>query len=551
MLRLENKISLYITICLVLFSIHSCEKDFTSIDSDVINSENAVNFETKSIEYPILTYTKRVDPVQSNNLPSFLLGYYNHPVFGESSSSFVGQMVPENYSPEFGENPVLDSVILTIPYFSRGVETSDEDDITYELDSVYGDDPIKLSIYRNNFFLRSFDPYGEFDDTQKYYSNGSLSDIESINQSQLEGDLLFEIDEFVPNASQINLTELDTLDEPFVSQKIAPALRVRLDDPNNEYWQNLIFANEGNPELSNENNFKEFFRGVYLKVESLSSEGSIMLLNLASSNTNITVHYTSDTPITSESDTDNIDEITTYQNDYVLNFSGVLLNVFNNSYSIDISNSDEVNGDEKIYLKGGEGYVGLVDLFNGTVEDEMGEDLNAFEHFKNFFYDEISDSPLKLINEAYIEFYVDQELNLENEPDRIFLYNYEQNTSLIDYFLDQSVSPTTINAKINHLEPLKRVDDDPEGQGIKYKVRITEHLNNIILRDSTNAQLGLGVINNIAATAFFKILDQNEEDIQLASGTILSHKGTVLHGNQSAEEDKRPKIKIYYTEPED
>ena len=551
MLKPENKISLYIIICLVLFSIYSCEKDFTSIDSDVINSENAVNFETKSIEYPILTHTKRVDPVQSNNLPSFLLGYYNHPVFGESSSSFVGQMVPENYSPEFGESPVLDSVILTIPYFSRGVETSDEDDITYELDSVYGDDPIKLSIYRNNFFLRSFDPYGEFDDTQKYYSNGSLSDIESINQSQLEGDLLFEIDEFVPDASQINLTELDTLDEPFVSQKIAPALRVRLDDPNNEYWQNLIFANEGNPELSNENNFKEFFRGLYLKTESLSSEGSIMLLNLASSNTNITVHYTSDTPITSETDTDNIDEITTYQNDYVLNFSGVLLNVFNNNYSLDLSNSNEVNGDEKIYLKGGEGYVGLVDLFNGTVENEMGEDVDAFDHFKSFFYDEISDSPLKLINEAYIEFYVDQELNLENEPDRIFLYNYEQNTSLIDYFLDQSVSTTTINAKINHLEPLKRVDDEPEGQGIKYKVRITEHLNNIILRDSTNARLGLGVINNIAATAFFKILDENEEDIQLASGVILSHKGTVLHGNQSNQMDKRPKIKIYYTEPED
>jgi len=551
MLKPENKISLYIIICLVLFSIYSCEKDFTSIDSDVINSENAVNFETKSIEYPILTHTKRVDPVQSNNLPSFLLGYYNHPVFGESSSSFVGQMVPENYSPEFGESPVLDSVILTIPYFSRGVETSDEDDITYELDSVYGDNPIKLSIYRNNFFLRSFDPYGEFDDTQKYYSNGSLSDIESINQSQLEGDLLFEIDDFVPDASQINLTELDTLDVPFVSQKIAPALRVRLDDPNNEYWQNLIFANEGNPELSNENNFKEFFRGLYIKVESLSSEGSIMLLNLASSNTNITVHYTSDTPITSETDTDNIDEITTYQNDYVLNFSGVLLNVFNNNYSLDLSNSNEVNGDEKIYLKGGEGYVGLVDLFNGTVEDEVGEDVDAFDHFKSFFYDEISDSPLKLINEAYIEFYVDQELNLENEPDRIFLYNYEQNTSLIDYFLDQSVSTTTINAKINHLEPLKRVDDEPEGQGIKYKVRITEHLNNIILRDSTNARLGLGVINNIAATAFFKILDENEEDIQLASGVILSHKGTVLHGNQSNQMDKRPKIKIYYTEPED
>ena len=551
MFKSSNRVSLCLVICLVLICAQSCEKDFTSIDSDVINSENAINFETSSIEYPIVTHSKIVDPVQSNNLPSFLLGYNNHAIYGESTSSFVGQMVPDQYSPDFGDNIVLDSVVLTIPYFSRGVETSDEDDITYELDSVYGGSPIKLSIYRNNFFLRSFDPYGGFDDIQKYYSNGSLSDLESISQGQLEGELLFEIDDFSPSASQINLTELDTLGDTFVSQKIAPALRFRLDTPNDNYWQNLIFENENDPVLNTENNFKEFFRGLYIKVEGMNSEGSMILLNLASTNTNLTIHYTSDTPITSETDTGNIDDITSYQNDYVLNFSGVLLNIFDNNFSIDVSSSDEVNGDENIYLKGGEGYVGMVDLFNGTVENEMGDQVDAFDHFKSFFYDDISESPLKLINEAYIEFYVNQDLNLENEPDRIFLYNYEQNTSLIDYFIDQSVSSTTINAKINHLEPLQRVDDDPEGQGIKYKIRITEHLNNIILRDSTNARLGLGVINDITATSFFSILNDSEEDVELVSGTILSHKGTILHGNQSQQEDKRPKIKIYYTEPED
>ena len=551
MFKSSNRVSLCLVICLVLICAQSCEKDFTSIDSDVINSENAINFETSSIEYPIVTHSKIVDPVQSNNLPSFLLGYNNHAIYGESTSSFVGQMVPDQYSPDFGDNVVLDSVVLTIPYFSRGVETSDEDDITYELDSVYGGSPIKLSIYRNNFFLRSFDPYGGFDDIQKYYSNGSLSDLESISQGQLEGELLFEIDDFSPSASQINLTELDTLGDTFVSQKIAPALRFRLDTPNDNYWQNLIFENENDPVLNTENNFKEFFRGLYIKVEGINSEGSMILLNLASTNTNLTIHYTSDTPITSETDTGNIDDITSYQNDYVLNFSGVLLNIFDNNFSIDVSSSDEVNGDENIYLKGGEGYVGMVDLFNGTVENEMGDQVDAFDHFKSFFYDDISESPLKLINEAYIEFYVNQDLNLENEPDRIYLYNYEQNTSLIDYFIDQSVSSTTINAKINHLEPLQRVDDDPEGQGIKYKIRITEHLNNIILRDSANARLGLGVINDIAATSFFSILNDSEEDVELVSGTILSHKGTILHGNQSQQEDKRPKIKIYYTEPED
>ena len=551
MFKSSNRVSLYLVICLVLLCTQSCEKDFTSIDSDVINSDNAINFETSSIEYPIVTHSKIVDPVQSNNLPSFLLGYDNHAIYGESTSSFLGQMVPDQYSPDFGDNVVLDSVVFTIPYFSRGVETSDEDDITYELDSVYGGSPIKLSIYRNNFFLRSFDPYGGFDDTQKYYSNGSLSDLESISQGQLEGELLFEINNFSPNASQINLTEVDTSGVTFVSQKIAPALRFRLDTPDDDYWQNLIFENETDPVLNNENNFKEFFRGLYIKVEGINSEGSMMLLNLASTNTNLTIHYTSDTPITSETDTGSVDEITSYQNDYVINFSGILLNIFDNNFSIDVSSSDEVNGDENIYLKGGEGYVGMVDLFNGTVENEMGDQVDAFDHFKSFFYDDISESPLKLINEAYIEFYVNQDLNLENEPDRIFLYNYEQNTSLIDYFIDQSVSSTTINAKINHLEPLQRVDDDPEGQGIKYKIRITEHLNNIILRDSTNARLGLGVINDIAATSFFSILNDGEEDVELASGTILSHKGTILHGNQSQQEDKRPKIKIYYTEPED
>ena len=551
MFKSSNRVSLYLVICLVLICAQSCEKDFTSIDSDVINSDNAINFETNSIEYPIVMHSKIVDPVQSNNLPSFLLGYNNHATYGESTSSFLGQMVPDQYSPDFGDNVVLDSVVLTIPYFSRGVETSDEDDITYELDSVYGGSPIKLSIYRNNFFLRSFDPYGEFDDIQKYYSNGSLSDSESISQGQLEGELLFEIGDFAPNASQINLTEVDTLGDTFVSQKIAPALRFRLDTPDDDYWQNLIFENENDPVLNNENNFKEFFRGLYVKVEGINSEGSMMLLNLASTNTNLTIHYTSDTPITSETDTGNIDDITSYQNDYVINFSGVLLNIFDNNFSIDVSSSDEVNGDENIYLKGGEGYIGMVDLFNGTVENEMGDQVDAFDHFKSFFYDDISESPLKLINEAYIEFYVNQNLNLENEPDRIYLYNYEQNTSLIDYFIDQSVSSTTINAKINHLEPLQRVDDDPEGQGIKYKIRITEHLNNIILRDSTNARLGLGVINDIAATSFFSILNEGEEVVELASGTILSHKGTILHGNQSQQEDKRPKIKIYYTEPED
>ena len=539
-----------IKIIVILLAFVSCEKDFASFDSEVINSDNAINFSTNSVEYSLTTQSEMVNPVQTNNLPSFLLGSYNHPQYGRSNSSFVGQMVPSEYNHDFGDNVVLDSVVLTIPYFSRGIDTSEEGDITYEIDSVYGDDPIKISVYRNNFFFRTFDPFSDFDTSQSYYSNGSLSVEEIIDGTQLEGELLFEIDDFTPSAEQINLTEIDTAGNPYVAQRIAPALRFKLNNPNDNFWETNFFENEGNQVLTNEPNFKEFFRGLYIKVES-NSNGSIMLLNFASSNTKLTIHYTSDNTNIGDSDTGSVDEIETNQHEYEMNFSGNLINLFDNENPIDVGLIDQTNGNENIYLRGGEGIITTLDLFSGSITNDNGEEMSEFDHFKQFFYDDISDEPIRIVNEAYIEFFVNQNFANDDEPERIYIYNYEQNTALIDYFLDQSVSSLTINAKINHLEPLVR-DSLDNDKGIKYKIRITEHLNNLILRDSTNAKLALGVISDVASVQNFKILDGSESaNKRLASGIILSPKGTILHGNLSADIEKRPKIKIYYTEPED
>ena len=529
----------------------SCEKDITGFDSEVINSDNAINFSTNSIEYGLTTRSQMVNPVQTNNLPSFLLGSYDHPQYGRSNSSFVGQMVPTEYNHDFGDNVVLDSVVLTIPYFSRGVETNEDGDITYEIDSIFGNSPIKISIYKNNFFFRTFDPFADFDTGQSYFSNGSLSVEEVINSGQLEGELLFEINDFVPSPEQINLTEIDTVGETFISQRLAPALRFKLNNPNDNFWESNFFENQGNQVLTNEPNFKEFFRGLYLKVESISN-GSMMLLNFASSNSKLTIHYTSDNTNIGDNDTGTPDEIETNQHEYVMNFSGNLINLFDNETVVDVNLIDQTNGNENIYLRGGEGIISTLDLFSGTMTNDIGEVIDEFDHFKEFFYDEIADLPKRIINEAYIEFFVNQNFLNDDEPERIYIYNYENSSSLIDYFLDQSVSSLTVNAKINHLEPLKR-DSLNEDRGIKYKIRITEHLNNLILRDSTNAKLALGVISDVASIQNFKTLDENfeNENKKLAAGIILTPKGTTLHGNLSLDLEKRPKIKIYYTEPED
>ena len=541
-----------------IFLIFSCDKDFTSIDSDVISSENAINFSSSSINYPIVASNLKVNPIKSNNLPSFMLGYNNDPVFGESKASFLGQIIPAEFNPTFGNNVVLDSVILTIPYFSRGVETSEEGDISYEIDSVYGNSVTKIYVYKSNFYLRDFDPTVGFDESQNYYSNGSITNSEYINQAEIEGVLLYESgvtgdgsDDFIPSNERIDLTQLDSLGEIYISNSIAPAVRLKLNNPNDNFWQNLIFENEENSVLLNGSSFKEFFRGLYIKTEGINSEGSMMLLNFASSNTKLTLYYTSETTIVDDSSSGSSDEIIESQNEYVLNFTGNLINIFENNFQIDVSNSNTTEGDEKLYLKGGEGYMSTIDLFNGNIENDDGELIDAFQHFKNSFFDLENEIANKIINEAYIEFFVDQSQNISSEPDRIYLYNFEENSPLIDYFLDQSVSSTTINAKINHLEPLIRDGDSVTGDGIKYKVRITEHLNNIILRDSTNAKLALVVTSNVGSIENFSILNSEQEELDFPSGAILTPKGTVLHGSQSEDINKRPRIKIYYTEPND
>ena len=535
----------------------SCDKEFASIDSDVISAENAINFNTSSIDYPIVASNLRLNPVKSNNLPSFMLGYNNNPFYGESKASFLGQVVPAEFSPSFGENVVLDSVVLTIPYYSRGVDTDDDGNISYEIDSVYGNTATKLYVYKSNFYLRDFNPSGDFSDSQNYYSNGALSNSESINQSEIEAELLYESgiigdgsDDFIPSSERIDLTSLDSLGESYVVSSIAPAVRLKLNNPNDNFWQSLFFENEGNPELINPNTFKEFFRGLYIKADGVNSEGSMMLLNFASSNTKLTIHYTSETSTDSDTDSGGTStETITSQNEYVLNFTDNLVNIYENNFQVDVSNSNTVEGDERIYLKGGEGYMSTVDLFGGDIQDDNGEMVNAFDHFKNSFYDQENEIANKIINEAYIEFFVDQTQDIGSEPDRIYLYNFEQNTALIDYFLDQSVSSTTINAKINHLEPLTRDGDSITGEGVKYKIRITEHLNNLILRDSTNAKLALVVTSNVGSIDNFSILNSGEEERDFPSGAILTPKGTVLHGSQSEDLDKRPRIKIYYTDP--
>lgn len=541
---MKKKNYLYKTIAAVgclLLTVVACEKDFSTIESEI---EGIKDFTTAGKVFPSVMYDKKLEPVQTNGLSSNLLGIYFDKILGKTKASVVTQVVPSNFEFNFGEDPEVESVKLTIPYYSRVDGTDNDGNNTYVLDSTFGgNESIKLSIYQNTYFLRDFDPSTDLVEPQKFYSNAN----ESINFDNYEGELLYEPVDFIPSNSATIITETneETNTEEEVSRS-APSLNIDLKNEDN-FWDNLFFFNTENPgtqtELSNANNFKDYFRGLYFKIEDNINEGNLTMLDFSQGS--IVINYRS--TITSGFDDEGNPIEIRDKRKITLNFSGNRLNTIENSDAVKniinnaTSTTDLENGDNNVYLKGGEGSYAVIDLFSGNMDDDDGNSVSTLDYFK-------SKKGKWLINEANLIVYVNQsEVNASGqEPDRVIIYDLKNNTPIIDYYLDPTVSTTNpLNSRINYSEKLKR---DGNNKGLRYKFRLTEHVNNVLLRDSTNLKLGVFVTSNINLTQNAGVLNAPSE--KLPNGAVLSPRGTVLHGsNPSVPDTKKMKFEIFYTEP--
>ena len=548
---------------LVMAFLIACDKDFSTIESDVLGKDNA-NFNTDNLNLQILAYNKKLDSLQINGLSSNLFGVFNDPVYGQTTASIITQLTPNVSNPDFGDNSVIDSVILKVPYFSKTSADSPDDDgneVFTIKDSLYGNSPIKLTIYRNNYFLRDFNPNSELNQTQLYYSkadgsinntdNFAITDDEIINFDDHKGEVIYDYfidkqEQYFPSSETIVLKTTENDEDVFDRQ--TPALRVYLDK---DYWKTVIFDKEGDPVLSNANNFKDYFRGLYFKAEAISASGNMTFFNLSTAN--ITIYYSKDSTIEGDR----------LQDTYTLNLTGNRLNTFINDYNVTLTNGDKTLGDEKLYLKGAEGSMAVVDLFSGMVDCD-GTLETAIECFKKTYraLDDNGDYlpqvngnfPLKkLINEAHLVIYEDETMpsggNADyHKYDRIYAYDIKNNIPTIDYSFDPiEDSSDPVKSKLIHLG--ERITDD---KGIsKYKIRLTEHLNNILLKDSTNTKLGLILSNNVNLTNNFKILESEDEVTETPSSTLLTPRGTILYGTNvnAPNEDKKMKLEIFFTEP--
>jgi hypothetical protein len=144
------------------------------------------------------------------------------------------------------------------------------------------------------------------------------------------------------------------------------------------------------------------------------------------------------------------------------------------------------------------------------------------------------------------------------EPNRIYLYDLNNHLPIIDYYFDNSVSS---NAKLNksiHGGILEKetASSIVDKRGIKYKIRLTNHLRNLISKDSTNVRLGLVVTESITIATNSKLKNATtgvNPFSKIPTASVINPLGTVLFGNNIPTIDpnyaKRLKLEIYYTKP--
>ena len=595
----------YILFGLIAILFAACDKDFNELGTNIVGDDH-FGFE-KYTDATVKAYNQKLNEIASNNLPINALGFYTNPAFGTTQANFVTQLEMASTNPIFNNSSLLtdhpngvtaiDSVIIEIPYFKTLKTVNADQTNTFRLDSIFGvnESKFKLSIYQSNYFLRDLDPNQSLVEQQLYYTgqnqdaiidNNKISVL--LNDAPLVDDPLLglqnadghENTNFYFDKREHRLKTLkDDGVTPIYSRSV-PSMRLHL---NKTIFTNLILsAPSGN--LADNFTFKNYFRGLYFKVEN-GVTNNMALINFKGGK--ITIFYNEDKVTLDNITTTTVNEYKVERvfKTFVLNLNGNSISLLKNSNESPdyLSGTSSTQEASQLYLKGGEGSMAVIDLFGTT--DLKGYILNSAYNSNlpisttnpkynltgpNGVSDEIDNIKFNgwLINEANLTFNINKPALSDPktvEPNRIYLYDLTHKKAIVDYSFDITSNGTypKLNKYIfggillNDDNTIVKQGKDSDGvitnKGFKYKIRITNYVRNLIKNDSTNVRLGLSVSENINIVGLSKLKTANSNSTVAPTMSVLSPLGTILYGTGATSpalpEDKKLKLEIYYTKP--
>jgi hypothetical protein len=291
------------------FVITACEKSTGEIGlGQVIDSKAVLG---TLLELPVKSYTIPGDSIRTSSPNQELAGNYIDPYFGGVKTSFATHMVLSLLNPVFGDNPICDSVIMTMAY--RG---------------FYGDTSVPTT-----FVVNQLDEL--LDPNKIYYSNQKFEIGKEIGR----------LTTATKPGSRITVHGV-----PF-----APSLRIDLDK---DFFQKELINTSrlARQYFINNNEFIKHMRGIQISAEGYG--GSATYFNIGSLSSVVQVFYR-------ENPTDTVSK--SYDLYFGIFTSGqyVSTNMFEFDYSLaqfNLENQDSINGEANIFVQGGGGVVTRIDL---------------------------------------------------------------------------------------------------------------------------------------------------------------------------------------------
>ena len=211
----------------------SCKKSPETIGNNLISDNNYIGiYHTDTTEIVCHSY---FDSIATSNAASALLGAMKDPVFGATEAGFYTQFRPSVAGQSFGNNPVMDSLVLQLC-----------------ISGYYGDTMVMQTVHAfalsDSLMLDS-----------TYYSHSTVA-TESIDLANGH--------QFYPRPkTKVHIIGTDTVSQPII--------RVPLSQELGNYLMTLDTAAYSRPDL-----FKQHFKGLYLTCDPVSMNGAISYINL-------------------------------------------------------------------------------------------------------------------------------------------------------------------------------------------------------------------------------------------------------------------------------
>lgn len=229
----------------IVLLLAACNNDVTNIGLGMNGQLVGTDFtDTVTVQ----AYSFLEDTINTKNLSANMVGEIHDPVFGDNRASIYTQLTMSGASVNFGDNPQIDSVVLTM-----------------QLASYYGDTTSKVGI-------RIYQLAQSLSENGKYYQNSVIA--------HKPGALNYSLTSY-----SINPTTEVIVDTGAYS----PHIRIRLRDSFGQFLLN------NQHRMSSPSQFKSFFKGLCITAESHTGPTGYMLLtNMTSSLSGITVYYHND-----------------------------------------------------------------------------------------------------------------------------------------------------------------------------------------------------------------------------------------------------------------